>query len=542
MGDFINENVGLFYAKDKFENILLINEITEHNKDVDLICPICGTQVRPRAINSDKVSPHFYHVNATDHSSETVLHWWYKNAYIVKGDSFCVGGYKYICKEVLIEKAYNTSYGYYKPDVSIVTEQGETVFFEYNYTSRKNVTDYEEKWIELGCNVVEINIKDLLSMDVINFKPLFLDGIVVGAAKSKRYGLIEGYLKENNITDIMRIKYLNGFLRDLGRYQKGDMSIDDLTVIIDEMHEVDKIFIPKMLNRLKCQTILNQYAKSKRDKVIEYIIDKNKDIPSGEVCKNVLLRYRRNCIANGAKFNNVIQIGNHESEILFIKTNKILHDARFEISKFISEYRRNIEIEEYKRTERIKEEQILKAITYGKAICDSPYNLTVNYLKPFRNQRKTSSSYERVVSLEMTNDDKSWVTNTKSFENCYGDCDIEDEVDKIISKMKKRLQKKVDNFYEEKHRIEAQRKIFDENKKIKNNADATYDDVVRYFRNYGWKDFNVENNENVMLEFSKTRTLEIVGNSIIVTFGSRKLSAYVDNWTDVIKVIEKLNQ
>lgn len=315
MQEYINENVSLFYAKDKYENIIYINEITDANKDIEFVCPICGEVVKPRAIHSDKISQHFYHVNASDHSSETIMHWWYKNAYMIQGDVFKVkhnGVVKnYICDSIEIEKSFNTSFGTYKPDVVVNTACGKQIFFEYNYKSKKNVCDYEEKWIELGNDVVEISIKDLLNASIRTFPCIFIDGVVVGKSRSERYGVIEKHIVTNKITEVSRIKYLNGFLRDVYRYNKGIIDIDDLSIIIDNMNDVDKLFIPKMLGKLKCHNVLSDYSDNKlryAKNILNEILIK-KQLPINEYQWIVTSRYSQKWTkSRGCRFNNTIII------------------------------------------------------------------------------------------------------------------------------------------------------------------------------------------------------------------------------------------
>lgn len=262
--NFINENVGLFYAKDTYENILLINEINNTNRSIEFSCPICGTSVNPRAIHSDKVSPHFYHINATEHDSESILHWWYKNEYLITGDKFSllIDGktIEYTCKTIETENRYNTSLGDYIPDVVITTTNGEEIFFEYNYTNKKSSDDYAEKWLELGNTVIEINIKTLMCKEEKVFKPMFCDGVIFCKTKSERYNIIERHINDLKITNRMRIKYLNGFLRDCMRYNAKEIGIEDLSIIISSMNKQDLLYLPKILGKLKCNTILNDYG------------------------------------------------------------------------------------------------------------------------------------------------------------------------------------------------------------------------------------------------------------------------------------------
>lgn len=315
MNEFLNENVGLFYARDKYENILLINEIGNDNRNNEFTCPICGTIVKPRAIDSEKISPHFYHVVAVEHSTESVLHWWYKNQYLIKGDKFSIVSdgikYDYVCESTSIEQKYNTSFGIYRPDVVVKTATGEEIFFEYNYTSSKNPDDYTEKWIELDRNVVELNIKTLLSRGEKVFKPIFFNGLVVCKSKSERYGAIERHISEQKISDRIRIKYLNGLLRDILRYNQKQITIDDIVMVIDSMNKDDLIQLPKLIKRLKCNSLLDEYCDYKLKTVsgmLKNILYDNK-LSYSEYGWLVTMGYSQKWTkCRGARFNNTIYI------------------------------------------------------------------------------------------------------------------------------------------------------------------------------------------------------------------------------------------
>lgn len=310
----INDSVNLFYAKDEYENIILINEINDSNREKYYVCPICGNQVKPRAINSEKISPHFYHINAAECNPESMLHWWYKNKFLISGSVFKVSTdgviSTYKCKDILIEKTYETSFGDYRPDLTITTSDDKEIFVEYNYSNKKNVDEYIDKWFELGRTVVEIDIRSLMNRYSKVFKAMFDDGLLVNKTRGcKKYSAINKYINVNNIKDRIRIKYLNGFLLDCYRYNKGKISIEDIVTIIDNMNKEDLLSVPKLLKGLKCNNILCDYVNYKLG-IVYNMLDEILRIKrlNNPIYKDIVKIDYKMGQCRGVKFNNTILV------------------------------------------------------------------------------------------------------------------------------------------------------------------------------------------------------------------------------------------
>ena len=82
------ENVNLWFAKDKNNEITMIKDIIEENKHDKYTCPICGGLVR--ANTGTIKSWYFSHINADDCSSETIVHWFVKHELLKVGKKFKV--------------------------------------------------------------------------------------------------------------------------------------------------------------------------------------------------------------------------------------------------------------------------------------------------------------------------------------------------------------------------------------------------------------------------------------------------------------------
>lgn len=168
-----SNNVNLWFAKDEENKTILINDITEENKHNKYKCPICGGLVRPKTGN--KLSWHYAHANGNDCSSESMVHWWVKNELLKVGDMLKINIdmtiKEFKCKEILIENTYETSYGKYKPDLTIITDKNETIYFEIANTNKKKLKNFINIWEELGNIVVEVKVKNIIEghkIDVFN--------------------------------------------------------------------------------------------------------------------------------------------------------------------------------------------------------------------------------------------------------------------------------------------------------------------------------------------------------------------------------------
>ena len=270
-------NVALWFAKNSKGEIKTIDEAKYH--DDKYYCPLCNSEVIPKALKEgSKVTAHFAHLDRSKCTPESMIHWWYKNKFIQIGDEFSITTDKihtYICKEILIEQSYHTEYGDYNPDVTIITESGETIYFEYAFTNKKKVKDYLDKWLELGNIVVEINLKTLLEAnygkDIYNFSALFYNGKCFNVGCHDLYYDTVGKYKErvyaNEVADIKEkkeIKKLDWFWNSVQEYKMGKLTDDELYLCFDEASSVNLDVVMDVLNKSKCTDILEKCMSYKR--------------------------------------------------------------------------------------------------------------------------------------------------------------------------------------------------------------------------------------------------------------------------------------
>lgn len=155
-------NVSLWFASNEEGKIITIDKSEYGEK---YTCPLCGSEVIPKAKDSECVSPHFAHIDRSRCQGETIIHWWIKNELLKQGDRFKIDGIEYEVKDIHIEKENETKEGIYKPDITIETADNKTIYFEINFKNKKNKNDYYKMWNELNNIVVEVNVMDYLQID-----------------------------------------------------------------------------------------------------------------------------------------------------------------------------------------------------------------------------------------------------------------------------------------------------------------------------------------------------------------------------------------
>ena len=282
----INSDVQLFWANDAIGDIAIIFDMVEEDRNNKYTCPVCGSEVKPVAIGGKtkdgkvaQVSSHFSHFDASKCSNESAIHYWFKNQILINGDSFIIKTdeeHEYKCKEVLIEQFYRTEFGIYKPDITIITECDNRIYFEMNYTNKKKVEDYMDKWLELGNPVVEVDIKMLMDASFNKtkywFKALFYEGKCFNTKKNDLYYDTIGQLKErickNNVIDNEireRIKKLDWFWLETINYKRGETNIEQLVNYIDYTEQDEKDLIFMILSKKRCVPIYEDYINFKVD-------------------------------------------------------------------------------------------------------------------------------------------------------------------------------------------------------------------------------------------------------------------------------------
>ena len=156
----LDYEIKMLTALDEFGNDVFIEDAIQGK---DYFCPSCGEIVHCRAIESDKVRAHFYHLNKSNcDGGESSLHKYWKYHLINVNEIIelpKIGRVK--CLDRWIE--YSTKDGKYRPDLIIKTSSSKYRFIvlEILNTNRKDMGTYNEIWDTYKYPVYEINVKRL---------------------------------------------------------------------------------------------------------------------------------------------------------------------------------------------------------------------------------------------------------------------------------------------------------------------------------------------------------------------------------------------
>lgn len=160
--------------------------VKKADKNKDYFCPCCGVAVKPRALDSNKEQPHYYH-KTEKCTRESQIHFFYKNWLFRTGSKFYIDGQLFEASSIDIEKKWHTKFGDYQPDITVYTTSGQTIYFEIFFSNRKTGNDYFCIWDSLGNDVVEVNIKEYMYKTDRNDIPAFTYLYHGGKCYSKTY-------------------------------------------------------------------------------------------------------------------------------------------------------------------------------------------------------------------------------------------------------------------------------------------------------------------------------------------------------------------
>lgn len=181
--EYLPQLIVAYDGNDEFANLI---HIKKADKDNDYYCPCCGGIVKPRALDSGKEQSHYYHKTGKC-TKESQLHFFCKNWLFEQGSKFYINDKLFEVSSIDVEKAYSTPFGSYKPDISVNTTSGVTIYFEMFFSNRKTGDDYFCKWNYLGNDVVEINIKEYMFKTDFSSIPIFTYLYHDGVCYSKTY-------------------------------------------------------------------------------------------------------------------------------------------------------------------------------------------------------------------------------------------------------------------------------------------------------------------------------------------------------------------
>lgn len=390
------ENINLWFAKNANDEIVTIDKINEQNKHDKYYCPICGSEVIPKAIKEDAVmTPHFAHIDRSKCDGESMIHFWIKNKLIKQGDKFNIKldneVQEYICKDVLIEQEYKTEFGVYKPDITIITETDETMYFEVMNTNKKKIEEYLDMWIELGNIVVEVDTKDLMNGNSVKeFKSLFYEGKLYGRTNNRT--IIKIKEKINKSESEFYKKYFNKALwlfegikdKDINIQEEKECIFEILDLAIDN-NIIDKTILLAIL-KAKCIDIKNEFIEHRTNIILEFCNLYSCKINNiiNNRCENHEYLIKKSTYYNNIVVNIEIHENNYSKDIIIINRFsyhnpisfidkiliKYLEDEEFELKKYLIK-------EEFEIIENKIEGEFTKYLknintNYGCSVCYEP--------------------------------------------------------------------------------------------------------------------------------------------------------------------------
>lgn len=257
----VNYEPELMYALDsKSEYADWKNVYNVSGSDV-LYCPICLGRVKlwngqdPNKTYQKQRC--FHHIDGMC-SRESRIHFAYKTWLLKKGSKLKVGKFIYEVANSEIEKTLHTKFGSYRPDVIVKTTEGKRFYIEIADTNKKT-NDYIEKWDELGCDVLELDVNEQLVKATTSGIPEFniIYSSSTGECYIKHYtrqdydDLITErkiYWKRNDIIGYkIQWERLDWFWRELQDFYSGNCKIDVLIDAFRQMDSEDQRFICKRM-------------------------------------------------------------------------------------------------------------------------------------------------------------------------------------------------------------------------------------------------------------------------------------------------------
>ena len=257
----VNYEPELMYALDsKSEYADWKNVYNVSGSDV-LYCPICLGRVKlwngqdPNKTYQKQRC--FHHIDGMC-SQESRIHFAYKTWLLKQGSKFKVGETIYEVTNSEIEKTFHTKFGDYRPDITVETTEGKSFYIEIADTNKKT-DDYIEKWDELGCDVLELDVNEQLIKATTAEIPEF--DIIYSSSTGECY--IKHYTRQDYddlITerkiywkrkDLIKYKIqwerLDWFWRKLQDFYSGTSKIDVLIEAFKQMESEDQRFVCKRM-------------------------------------------------------------------------------------------------------------------------------------------------------------------------------------------------------------------------------------------------------------------------------------------------------
>lgn len=289
------EDTNLWYAKDDENNIITIDKVSEDNRNENYFCPICMNKIIPRL--GDKVTHHFAHIDASKCTNESFVHFWVKNKLLSVGDNFIIkftenNKLNFKCKEILLEKEYDTNHGKYKPDITVITEDNKAIYFEIAYTNAKRVNEYYDRWESLNNIVVEVSTKELINGNKLKeFKCIYNDHNLYNVRIGEGRDTSDYKIYKQNIFDTCkleeakkRLEKIEWFWCECVKRKMNKISDEDFFDVIDCLNIDDRLYVIDKVLKSSCTDVRWLYLYNKQKEIKElleqYIITNKEECTS----------------------------------------------------------------------------------------------------------------------------------------------------------------------------------------------------------------------------------------------------------------------
>lgn len=283
--EYLPQLIVAYDGNDEFANLI---HVKKADRDADYFCPCCSGTVKPRALDSSKEQSHYYHVTGKC-TKESQLHFFCKNWLFEKGSKFYIDDNLFEVDSIEVEKTWRTRFGNYKPDITVYTTSGKTIYFEMFFSNRKTADDYFCKWSDLGNDVVEVNIKEYMFKTDENVIPTFTYLYHNEICYSKKYEKRDLYA--NTIARIKRELTRQKVLNYKARIEQLDWfwqkirnneTKESILEIVAEMDYEDMISCFEIIKRKQCVSYLKNDVLSLINQKVISDVRKSLDFPYDE--------------------------------------------------------------------------------------------------------------------------------------------------------------------------------------------------------------------------------------------------------------------
>lgn len=282
--EYLPQLIVAYDGDDEFANLI---HVKKADRDKDYFCPCCGGTVKPRALDSNKEQSHYYHKTGKC-TKESQLHFFCKNWLFETGSKFYIGDKLFEVDSIEIEKTYYTSFGDYKPDVTVHTTDDKTIYFEMFFTNRKTGDDYFCKWDSLGNDVAEVNIKEYMfktdTTIIPSFTYLYHDGVCYSKSYVKRdlyantIARIKHELTRQKVLNYKaRIEQLDWFWQEIRNNTR-----ESILDVVSKMEYEDMVSCYEIIKRKQCVSYLKEDILNMINQKVISDVRKSLDLPYDE--------------------------------------------------------------------------------------------------------------------------------------------------------------------------------------------------------------------------------------------------------------------